>query len=84
MPYTRKVSRAYKSALMRGIVVDSSKATDIQNFSLELPITNQLEAEEILVKGLTGLTDVELDAMLDEEYMELATIVNASVNDKKK
>lgn len=53
LPYTRRVSRPYKAALMRGIVVDTSQATDIKNFSMELPVTNQLEAEEILIKGLT-------------------------------
>lgn len=69
---------------MKGIVVDTSQATDINNFSMELPVTNQLEAEEILIKGLTGLTDSELDAILDEEYQELANAVNTYANDKKK
>lgn len=82
LPYTRKVSRPYKAALMKGISVNTAGGIDA--FSMELPITNQLEAEEILIKGLTGLTDAEIDSLLDDEYQELANAVNAYTNDKKK
>lgn len=50
LPYTRRISRQYTSVLMRGITVDTSKALDEKNFSIEIPVTNQLEAEEVLVK----------------------------------
>lgn len=69
---------------MRGIVVDTSQANDMKNFAMELPVTNQLEAEEILIKWLTWLTDSELDSILDDEYQEIANAVNAYTNDKKK
>jgi hypothetical protein len=51
---------------------------------MTLPVTNQLEAEEILVKGITGLSNNEIDSLLDEEYTALVEAVNKHVEGKKK
>lgn len=84
LPYTRKISRPYKAALMRGININTSQSMDPNSLEMELPVSNQLEAEEILIKGITGLTDTEMDSLLDDEYQELAKAVNAYTADKKK
>lgn len=49
-----------------------------------LPVTNQLEAEEILVKGITGLSDTDIDRLLNSEYEDLVKAVNSHIADKKK
>lgn len=82
LPYTRKVSRAYKAVLLKWVNVDPLK--DVNDLSMIIPVTNQMEAEEVLVKLLSGLTDSEIDGLLDEEYTELAALANSYANDKKK
>ncbi len=84
LPYTRKVSRDYKNALLRGVEINTNQVIDPTKIEMTLPVTNQLEAEEILVKGITGLSNSEIDSILDEEYTALVEAVNKHVEGKKK
>lgn len=84
LPYTRKISRAYKSALLKGVEINTNQVIDPNKIDMTLPVTNQLEAEEILVKGITGLSDTEIDTLLDDEYTTLVETVNKHVESKKK
>lgn len=82
LPYTHRIAREYKQALLDGVTVGTNQVWDTPN--IDLPITNQIKAEEIQVMGLTGLTRDELDRVTEAEYEEILKAVNDHIASKKK
>lgn len=51
LPYTHKIAREYKNALLDGVKVGTNQTGETP--SIDLPITNQMKAEEIQIMGIT-------------------------------
>jgi hypothetical protein len=47
LPYTHRIAREYKQALLEGVTVGTNQNGDTPN--IDLPITNQIKAEELQV-----------------------------------
>ncbi len=79
---THKVAREYKQALLEWVTVGTNQTGDTPN--IDLPITNQIKAEEIQVMWVTGLTREELDTVTEEEYEKILKAVSDHIANKKK
>lgn len=79
---THKIAREYKQALLEGVTVGTNQSGDTPN--IDLPITNQIKAEEIQVMWVTGLTQEELDTVTEEEYDTILKAVTDHIANKKK
>ena len=84
LPYTHRIAKAEKEALLAGVIVGTSQDLSGGAPSVNLPVTNQIQSEEIRVLGVTGLLKAELDSVLEEEYAEILEAVNKFVEAKKK
>lgn len=82
LPYTHRIAREYKQALLEGVTVGTNQNGDTPN--IDLPITNQIKAEELQVIWITGLTRDELDRVTESEYEEILKAVNEHISNKKK
>lgn len=82
LPYTHRIAREYKQALLEGVTVGTNQSGDTPN--IDLPITNQIKAEEIQVMGITGLSRDDLDKVTEEEYESILKAVNDHIANKKK
>lgn len=69
LPYTHRIAREYKQALLEGVTVGANQDGDTPN--IDLPIINQIKAEELQLRLLTGLTQAEIDGITEEEYNTL-------------
>lgn len=79
-PYTRSVARQVQEKLLEGVVVGG----DTVNQKMEMPAINNEKSEQLLVVLMSGLTNEEVDALLDEDYATLKLAINEEIKGKKK
>jgi len=81
-PYTHRIAREYKQALLEGVTVGTNQSGETPN--IDLPIVNQIRAEELQLKAVSGLTQNEIDSITEDEYNTLLGAVNEFIATKKK
>lgn len=62
---TRKLDREYQEAISEGLSVNSDGTMSA------IPVKNLQKANDLLVMGMTGLTQDEIDNLSSEDYNEI-------------
>lgn len=73
---TRKLDREYQEAISDGVMVSSNGG------DMNFPAKNAQRANDILVMGMTGLSQDEIDALTSDEFNEVLTEILA-IDQKK-
>lgn len=77
-PYTRGIARQVNEKLMEGVVVSNTERGQETN----IVAVNGPRSEELLVRLMTGLSQTEIDGLLNEEYESLKAAVNEETQKK--
>ena len=77
-PYTRGIARQVNEKLMEGVVVSNTERGQETN----IVAVNGPRSEELLVRLMTGLSQSEIDGLLNEEYESLKSAVNEETQKK--
>lgn len=79
LPLTHGIQKQIQAKIMEGVTV----RTDItgKTEATDIPVLNTIHAKELSVKLRFGLSDSEMDSILDEEY---DTLVEALLDDEVK
>lgn len=67
---TRKLDREYQEAVSDGLLVSTDGTMT------PIPARNIQRANDILVTGMTGLTQDEIDNLSSDEYNEILATIN--------
>lgn len=66
---TYKVSRDVKLALLKGVVIKDGEDP-------EIPAENAVASEEVLILGMTNLTQADLEGLTEDEYFKVLKKIN--------
>lgn len=85
LPYTHKIAKAEKLALLKWVNIGTGQDITTGGVpNIVIPVTNQIESEEVKMLWVTGLTADELGSVTEEEYNAILEAVNDHINTKKK
>ena len=79
-PYTRAIAKAVNEKLLDGVIVWTVNGEQTMN----VPAVNADRSEQLLIRLMTWLTDNDIDALLQEEYIELKKVILEKISGEKK